>query len=578
MLSNIKLRSLSIIITFILAIYACFSVLQSKYHEKELYDLENEWDYYRGYQSERVRLRAHLIGALGYGGLIHVYHNYIIRKTDTLERQSWKSYGYVKSIIEDLKRLSKSEGERASLEDISIFLDDISENLLTIKNGIDNNLTSSAIEKTVDNLDFIRVDRALIRLGEELLNQSPESISKKFNLSVKMRSLIGINGMIQSYKRYLLLEDENEYTATLNIIGEIKSTIREYLELDPELGERIAIEDIQYTIEKYEHNIDIIKEKTQKNLTAEEIDNIVIIDDSIALRGFELLESEKIEQIEKRATSVANLINYMEREQSIFTIIHFIFLTSLIVLFNFIIKFYVIKPVQNVSHALKRLSEGDLEVNISKKLYKDNEIGQLESAFEIFKQHEIERSMAEEKLRQLAMTDNLTGLANRVQLERRYSELVAIMKRKNEIIATFMMDLDNFKTINDTYGHAIGDKLLQSVSDILISELRETDIIARIGGDEFVLVLYAPKTESDVTLAAQRLIDKIMKIVPIHGSKNRIGASIGIVIESSNHSISIDDVLLRADKALYKAKELGKNKYVYHADVIKLEEKVRKAN
>ncbi|MGB1801216.1 MAG: diguanylate cyclase domain-containing protein, partial [Gammaproteobacteria bacterium] len=359
-------------------------------------------------------------------------------------------------------------------------------------------------------------------------------------------------------------------------IDEINKLIETYLSSEPNSGEQIALEDIRHTINEYESSMNIIKQRYSENISAELIDKEVIIDDDIALRGFELLEAEQIDQIEARAGAVANVINQMELEKSIYSIFHFVFFVLLIISLNYIIHAFVIKPIQNVSNALNRLAEGDLDVEISKKTFNDNEIGKLEKAFKVFKEHEIERTKSEAQLRKLAMTDVLTGLANRAQLERRYPELTAIAKRKNESIATLMLDLDNFKAVNDSLGHGVGDKLLQTVSETLMSELRDTDIIARLGGDEFVIILYAPNTQDDVSNTAQRIIDNISKLEPAYGSNIRVGTSIGIVIESDKITEDINDVLEKADKALYDAKNTGKNKYVYHKNLLELENPIRR--
>ena len=575
MLSTIKLKTLAKIITCTLAVYLCFSVLESRFHTEKLSELHKEWDHYRSYQNEKIRLRAHLISALGYGGLIHIYDNYILRKTDELRQESWQKLGNVKSIIEDLNRLAKSEGERVSLQDIIVIVDRLGKNLVHIESYIAQGLSSLEIHNIVENVDYSRASRAITRLGEELVNEVPDAQSSKFNLAIKMRSLVGINGMIQSYKRYVLHCELEDLEKTQSFINKINQTIDTYLEAMPNSGERIALEDIRHTINKYESSLDIIKQGYSENMSAELIDNEVRVNDEIALRGFELLEAEQIDQIEARAGAVVNIINQMELEKSIYSIFHFVFFVLVIILLNYIMHAFVINPIRDVSNALNQLAEGDLNVDIAKKVVSDNEIGKLEKAFEVFKVHEIERTESEAQLRKLAMTDVLTGLANRAQLERRYPELISIAKRKKESIATLMLDLDNFKAVNDTLGHGVGDKLLQTVSEALKSELRDTDIIARLGGDEFVIILFAPNTQDDVSNTAQRIIDKISKLEPAYGSNIRVGTSIGIVIESDDITEDINDVLEKADKSLYDAKNTGKNKYVYHSDLLKLKNPIR---
>ncbi len=155
-----------------------------------------------------------------------------------------------------------------------------------------------------------------------------------------------------------------------------------------------------------------------------------------------------------------------------------------------------------------------------------------------------------EILHQLAVIDALTVVANRRYLEARFPEELARARRYARPLSCMMVDVDDFKQINDTQGHAVGDAVIAAVAKIIRSDVREVDFVARYGGEEFVVVL--PETPSEgVLIAAARLCDRVAAS-PIEGI--RVTVSIGI---ATGHEA---DVLVRADTAMYAAKRAGKNR------------------
>lgn len=155
-----------------------------------------------------------------------------------------------------------------------------------------------------------------------------------------------------------------------------------------------------------------------------------------------------------------------------------------------------------------------------------------------------------------AFTDSLTGLNNRRALE----GFIRRLQDRNAKggFAVMQIDLDFFKAVNDTYGHAAGDHVLQEVAHVLLSETRSTDMVARIGGDEFVIVLSDYHSADNLREIGQRIIDRLAIPIP-YGDKNcRIGASIGAVIVPHNSAVTFNDMLARADTALYRSKQSGR--------------------
>ncbi len=157
-----------------------------------------------------------------------------------------------------------------------------------------------------------------------------------------------------------------------------------------------------------------------------------------------------------------------------------------------------------------------------------------------------------------ALHDQLTGLANRALLEDRLSQALTRYRRSGEQVALLMLDLDRFKQVNDTLGHNAGDKLVQEVGERLRSLLRETDTVARIGGDEFAIVQVSPKGEADVRRLCERIIAVIRKPFIIGEREARVGVSIGAVFATKEVS-EASELLRKADITMYRAKAAGRD-------------------
>jgi len=157
-----------------------------------------------------------------------------------------------------------------------------------------------------------------------------------------------------------------------------------------------------------------------------------------------------------------------------------------------------------------------------------------------------------------ALHDQLTGLANRALLEDRLSQALTRYRRSGEQVALLMLDLDRFKQVNDTLGHNAGDLLVQEVGERLRSLLRETDTVARIGGDEFAIVQVSPKGEADVRRLCERIIAVIRKPFIIADREARVGVSIGAVF-ATKEVAEASELLRKADITMYRAKTDGRD-------------------
>ena len=178
-----------------------------------------------------------------------------------------------------------------------------------------------------------------------------------------------------------------------------------------------------------------------------------------------------------------------------------------------------------------------------------------------------DRKRAEIAIRELAFNDPLTGLPNRRLLLDRLEHQLASSSRTGWHGAILFMDLDNFKTINDTLGHAIGDLLLMEVANRLWTHVREDDTVARLGGDEFVVMLDANATSREDAQAAamdvgNKILAELNRPYQLGGHTIESAASIGVTV-FRGHDASADQLLRRADRAMYQAKSQGRNCVVF---------------
>ena len=175
------------------------------------------------------------------------------------------------------------------------------------------------------------------------------------------------------------------------------------------------------------------------------------------------------------------------------------------------------------------------------------------------------RKSAEENLRTAAQRDLLTGLPNRGLLEDRLEHAVSIALRKQTSVALMFLDLDKFKSVNDTYGHLVGDALLSAVGERLTECIRESDTVARIGGDEFMVLLEEVTSDDDAKIVAEKIISAINKPFLIGARKVTTSTSIGIDVYPGD-ACNTETLMKNADKAMYEAKSSGRNNYQLYSE------------
>lgn len=171
---------------------------------------------------------------------------------------------------------------------------------------------------------------------------------------------------------------------------------------------------------------------------------------------------------------------------------------------------------------------------------------------------DLSKSLAKEKeIRQLALQDPLTGLPNRVLFEDRLNYGLSQSKRHGWGLAVLFIDLNKFKSINDSYGHDMGDKILLMVAERLQAFVRDEDMVSRWGGDEFVCILFNVRQEADLFRIAEKMVNRIAEVYESEGNVFSVRASIGIATCPKDGE-TVDVLFKNADRAMYKAKATEK--------------------
>ena len=173
-----------------------------------------------------------------------------------------------------------------------------------------------------------------------------------------------------------------------------------------------------------------------------------------------------------------------------------------------------------------------------------------------------DRKIAEQRIAHMAHHDALTGLPNRVLLRDRIQQAIAHAHRNGTQLAVLFIDLDRFKTINDSLGHQLGDRLLQSVASRILVCVREGDTVSRVGGDEFVIVIPAIESAADASSVAAKILEVLGAAFHLHGNDLHVAASIGISLYPGDGS-DAETLMRNADTAMYYAKDSGRGNFQF---------------
>jgi diguanylate cyclase (GGDEF)-like protein len=228
----------------------------------------------------------------------------------------------------------------------------------------------------------------------------------------------------------------------------------------------------------------------------------------------------------------------------------------------------IVRPLDRLVGAADRIADGDLAVQLE--VGSEGEVGHLTQVFNTMverlrrSREEVgaaNRALQEQNrmLEALSITDSLTGVHNRKKLDDILADQFARFRRTNRPFALLMLDLDNFKALNDTYGHLAGDEVLASLAAVLKRSVRAVDFVARYGGEEFVVVLV--ETPMDAALRIAERIRSLVETPRLCANNELISVTVSLGVTDSRVGDSLpEDVLARADRAMYAAKHAGRNK------------------
>jgi diguanylate cyclase (GGDEF)-like protein len=240
----------------------------------------------------------------------------------------------------------------------------------------------------------------------------------------------------------------------------------------------------------------------------------------------------------------------------------------LIVLLLWAIRHYILHPVADI---VAVISESDSEDGLPQSKVPENgpkEIALLSrsmnSMIGSIRTSQIELTRQKDQLYHQAHHDVLTGLGNRVLFNDRMEQGILKAKRQNTRLAVLFIDLDHFKEINDSFGHRVGDKVLEHVTGKLREVIRQNDTLARLGGDEFTVMIEDLRHLEDASVLAGKILSMLQEPIYINDHVFYIGCSIGISIYPDNGR-SAQDLLKCADAAMYKAKSEGRNNFQYYS-------------
>ncbi len=178
-----------------------------------------------------------------------------------------------------------------------------------------------------------------------------------------------------------------------------------------------------------------------------------------------------------------------------------------------------------------------------------------------------ERKELERRLKSLATLDDLTQIPNRREFDHRVEQALLKNQRYNERIALLFIDMDGFKDVNDRFGHEAGDRVLKEAADRLTGLIRKSDVVGRIGGDEYAILLDRKVTVDSVSTVAKKLLKSLSDPFPVNGNDRvQLSASIGIAF-SPEDGDDIQQLLAQADEAMYASKNIGKNTFTFASEL-----------
>ncbi len=505
-------------------------------------------------------MESSLRSAIGYGGMIHDFKNFILRKDISYLDGIQSHIGAARIVLGQYRALGSSGAELIALNDIDNMLTAHHEAALQIDLMIKSGPISA---EEIDSL--VRIDDVLAFRGLEVLAQEVFEDSTKQELSevsngrlvALLRAQIGYGGVIHHFKNYVLRKEDKLIPIFEISLKNALNIISEYNSRDITNTEQLALLDISKTLTDYGI---AFKTAQEMNATAEKIDAVAKVDDVTALRSLSLLDREVVALTERHVRNVQETLSDIQSFMSFSVLWGFGFALIVVFIATYAIRSLILYPIESMTKEMMELAKGQDDHAISGTELK-NEIGNMARAVVVFQDNLRKLKAAEKSVREQVMTDPLTKLANRSQFEKRLTESINLARRLDTMGAVLSIDLDGFKAVNDTYGHPAGDYVLKIIADRFVNISREVDVVSRLGGDEFSIVAIGLEKPDHILPLAERVVAEANRPIIFEDIKLNVSASVGISFFLVQGD-TVKEVTRKSDLALYKAKALGKNQFV----------------
>jgi diguanylate cyclase (GGDEF)-like protein len=415
-----------------------------------------------------------------------------------------------------------------------------------------------------------------------LLRNAGLEKAKKDYLLNKIQNIIGYGGLIHDFKDFVIRDNPKYKDRFKKDLNQVIKIIDEYNNLQGmSKNESRYLAVILKTLNSYSSMLPIVETMRLKGKTIKEIDAVVKVNNGPARTAIGLLNNyvtgldssswlliatTRINTIHSVAQDIEKSISYHAatnyEKESLSLVLHIIFISMVLILLtllSFLLIRRIIFEVGNITHKIEVMRSNEnfdhiLDTN------GNDEIALMAKAFNSLI---IQQRSYQKKLLKQANYDDLTGLANRKRCSEKIAEEIDRSSRTQAVFSVLFLDLDRFKIINDSLGHHIGDDLLRQVGNRLKTTIRHTDLLTRIGGDEFVIILTEIKTIQNVKNIANNILNILNENFLLEKDHQAIiSASIGIAMYPEDGD-SVDSLLKNADTAMYQAKDKGKNQYQF---------------
>ncbi|PLA74651.1 hypothetical protein CYQ88_04900 [Hydrogenovibrio sp. SC-1] len=265
------------------------------------------------------------------------------------------------------------------------------------------------------------------------------------------------------------------------------------------------------------------------------------------------IQLEEQARLDQQAVQINNVLKYLTA---------FMILTICVTM---LILYGATQPIIKVIKALNQSSSlFSTSGKISLPKTQDDELGELADQMKRMMQSVND---THQELKDAALHDPLTGLPNRALLFDRINRLISAQPRSNQLSAIVYLDLDDFKRVNDTFGHAVGDELLNQICQKVEGLLRQADTLSRVGGDEFIILLPNQVDKAQTRQILNRILEAAVEPMDINGHTIQVSSSIGVTFLSNDNLDDADQLIQQADQAMYQAKNSGKNAICFFEDI-----------